>query len=68
MEGQALVFDRARQIDALPDKTYALRALNREFVEKNISPGGCADLLAVALFLHFYKKANENLYPRFSQF
>lgn len=30
-----------------------LRALNDLFVEKNISPGGSADLLAVTYFLHF---------------
>lgn len=27
-----------------------LAALNREFVARNISPGGCADLLAIAIF------------------
>lgn len=54
MDGQSFVFSRARLVDALPDKTEALRALNDEFVQKNISPGGCADLLAAALFLYFY--------------
>ena len=29
-----------------------IRQLDRAFVEKNLSPGGCADLLAVTLFLH----------------
>ena len=29
----------------------ALEQLDRECIEKNISPGGCADLLAIALFL-----------------
>ena len=32
-----------------------LRAMNERFVQKNISPGGSADLLAVAYFLHFLK-------------
>ncbi|MBS6953320.1 MAG: triphosphoribosyl-dephospho-CoA synthase [Enterocloster asparagiformis] len=27
-----------------------LAALNREFIARNISPGGCADLLAIAIF------------------
>jgi holo-ACP synthase/triphosphoribosyl-dephospho-CoA synthase len=27
--------------------------LDREFITKNISPGGCADLLALTLFLHW---------------
>ena len=31
-----------------PDEELA--ALNREFVARNISPGGCADLLAIAIF------------------
>ena len=31
----------------------ALEALDREFIEKNLSPGGSADLLAVTYFLHF---------------
>ena len=25
--------------------------LDRQFIERNLSPGGCADLLAVTLFL-----------------
>lgn len=29
----------------------ALRQLNEDFILKNISPGGCADLLAITLFL-----------------
>lgn len=29
----------------------ALKALNIDFINKNISPGGCADLLAITLFL-----------------
>jgi holo-ACP synthase/triphosphoribosyl-dephospho-CoA synthase len=31
---------------------YAAR-LDREFIARNISPGGCADLLALTLFLHY---------------
>lgn len=33
-----------------------LEALDREFVEKNLSPGGTADLLALCLMLHFLKE------------
>lgn len=29
----------------------ALEALNTDFIKRNISPGGCADLLAITLFL-----------------
>lgn len=32
-----------------------IRQLDREFIEKNLSPGGSADLLAVTYFLHFLK-------------
>ena len=31
----------------------ALRKLNEDFVKRNLSPGGSADLLAVTYFLHF---------------
>ncbi len=31
----------------------AIEALDREFIQKNLSPGGTADLLAVTYFLHF---------------
>ena len=33
----------------------AIEALDQEFIEKNLSPGGSADLLAVTYFLHFLK-------------
>lgn len=33
-----------------------LRELDRSYREKNLSPGGCADLLAVCLFLHFLRE------------
>ena len=31
--------------------------LDRQFIERNLSPGGCADLLAVTLFLEQLEKA-----------
>jgi len=36
--------------------TEALEEMNRVFVEKNLSPGGTADLLALTLMLHFLKE------------
>jgi triphosphoribosyl-dephospho-CoA synthase len=53
MEGQKWVHARAEEI--LKDGFSAddLRRLNDAFVERNISPGGSADLLAVAYFLYF---------------
>lgn len=35
-------------------------ALDKEFIDQNISPGGCADLLAVALMLHYLTKPDKN--------
>ena len=38
--------------DPLPQRE-ALAQLNQAFIRENLSPGGCADLLALTLFLHF---------------
>ena len=37
-------------IDA--DAIKGLEKMNLEFIRRNISPGGCADLLAITLFFH----------------
>ena len=29
-----------------------LEAMNRDFIDRNISPGGCADMVALTLFIH----------------
>jgi len=51
MEGQKWVMEQAQRItECTPD---ALRKMNERFVERNISPGGSADLLAATYFLHF---------------
>lgn len=42
--------------DPFPSLVYA-EALDRNFIRQNLSPGGCADLLAAAYFLHDWKKA-----------
>jgi len=34
-----------------------IRALDRDFIRENLSPGGCADLLAAALFLQSWESA-----------
>ncbi len=38
-----------------------LRRLDRDCIEKNISPGGCADLLAIAFFLEGVALARESV-------
>lgn len=42
----------ALDADPLPQRD-ALVQLNQAFIQENLSPGGCADLLALTLFLHF---------------
>ena len=52
MEGQQWA---SAQVQALLDNGYTkndLRAMNDRFVQRNISPGGSADLLAATYFIH----------------
>ena len=35
-----------------PEGQAAVHAMDGILIERNISPGGCADLLAVTVFLH----------------
>lgn len=39
----------------------AVEDLNKEFINRNISPGGCADLLAITVFFHNVKKLFESI-------
>ena len=41
-----------------PDRAAA-EALDREYIEDNLSPGGSADLLALCFLLHFLREAPE---------
>lgn len=43
--------------DPYPDEETLAR-LDREFTASHLSPGGSADLLALALYLHFVKGGN----------
>ena len=38
-------------LDARVPSLEEIAELDRMFIERNLSPGGCADLLAVTLFL-----------------
>jgi triphosphoribosyl-dephospho-CoA synthase len=50
-QGRARAFlDRGGAL--APDWRAHAKSVHREFVARSLSPGGCADLLAVALFLH----------------
>ena len=58
LEDLNYVKKEASRILTLPENelTYELEKLNNEFVTRNISPGGSADLLAVTSFLAFYQQ------------
>lgn len=55
MQGQQWVTEESRKLLQTGYSRTDLQALNEVFVQKNISPGGSADLLAVTLFLYFLK-------------
>ena len=55
MEGQQWVMEQAKALLQNGCTRTDLQNLNEAFVERNISPGGSADLLAVAVFLYFWK-------------
>lgn len=53
--------ETAREMEALLQEQpfpepKTLEELNDRFVKQNLSPGGCADLLAMTLLLHFLKE------------
>lgn len=39
-----------------------IQKLDHSFIDKNISPGGCADLLALTYFIYFYETELEERY------
>lgn len=47
------------------EKIAKVRSMNHEFTEKNISPGGCADTLALAVFLDILKEKHYHLLKYF---
>ena len=54
MEGWQWVVRRTRDLllsDIPPDQ--AASVLDTELIQRNLSPGGCADLLAITYFLYF---------------
>lgn len=58
-DGAAFAADAARAL--LPAPTTAqIQALDDAFIARNLSPGGCADLLAVTYFLHHLRSCSKN--------
>ena len=55
MEGQQWAMEQAKQMLENNWTKDDLRRMNDAFTARGISPGGSADLLAVAYFLHFWK-------------
>ena len=53
LEGQAWVQEQAKQLLQQGWTDDDLRMLDAEMIARNVSPGGSADLLAAAWFLHF---------------
>ena len=45
--------DGALTQQSIRSSVEAVAELDRQFVEDNLSPGGCADLLAIAFFLYY---------------
>ena len=55
-EGQRWAMEQARRLLQNGFTRHDLQQLNEAFVQRNISPGGSADLLAVTVFLYFCKE------------
>ena len=53
LDAQQWAADEARRALENDCDIAFLQDMNDRFVQKNISPGGSADLLAVTYFLHF---------------
>ena len=63
-EGLAFARERASKIAAMPsleDRLAALEQLDKEMIEKNLSPGGSADMLALAYLLNTWKNLSKDL-------
>ena len=55
-DGQQWVMEQSQNLLQSGYTRADLQRLNEAFVQKNISPGGSADLLAAACFLHFCRE------------
>ncbi len=53
LEGQRWAAQAAAGLEGAVPGQDTLDGLDRAFIQKNLSPGGCADLLAITYFLHF---------------
>lgn len=67
IQAQQMVFCAAQDLMHQDIDVEKLRKLNKKFIQENISPGGCADLLAVAWFLHLLDRYAENCTAQIDQ-
>ncbi len=60
--GGILGLDYGKSLAAMDyhDLDYHLSYMNRMFVQRNLSPGGSADLLAISIFLYLYDKEQSS--------
>lgn len=63
-EGLAFVQSEAKRIASMPQnaRVPALRALNRIMIERNLSPGGSADMLALAYLIDAWRTLSKDLF------
>lgn len=59
LKGQQWAAKAAAELKEPVPSREALEELDQIFIERNLSPGGCADLLAITYFLHFLKEVDK---------
>ena len=61
MEGRHWAAEQAARLLSEGDgpSDGAVREFDQEMIRRNLSPGGCADLLAITFFLHFLEEGAE---------
>ncbi len=61
-DGQQWAAQAAAALEGSIVDSALLAQFDREMIRRNLSPGGCADLLAVTYFLHFYATACDTIF------
>lgn len=63
-DGLRFVRDRAAAIAAVPEseRIAAIEALDREMIDRNLSPGGAADMLALGYLLDAWRTLSKHLW------
>lgn len=66
MEGLAFVKEEAARIAGMPpeERPGELRALDKKLINRGLSPGGSADMLALAFLLERWQKISADLFVR----